>query len=187
MTDEASRVDQADLSAEQARAQAAPRLPGAHGDDRGPKSAGAPPRQGPQAPLGLTPGAPAFARLTKRSEFLNARKGARAARPLVVIEAIGRADDGPVRFGFTATKRIGGAAVRNRAKRRLREAARALAADCARPACDYVLIARDNTAGAPWPTLLDDVRSALLRLRSALAAPAAPGGPPRPRRRRKDE
>jgi ribonuclease P protein component len=134
-------------------------------------------------------------RLTKRSEFLNARKGLRAARRLVTIEALAIGPGGPIRVGFTATKRIGGAVVRNRAKRRLREAARQALADAGAPGCDYVFIARDNTADAPWAALLDDVRSALVRLRPALAAmetratvaPAPTGAKPRARPRLKGE
>ena len=127
-------------------------------------------------------------RLTKRSEFLNARKGQRASRPLVAIEAI-RQREADVRVGFTATKRIGNAVVRNRAKRRLREAARQLLPQHACAGCDYVLIARDNTADAPWPALLDDLKSALIRLAPALTA-AQPhptsNASPRPRRTSKD-
>jgi ribonuclease P protein component len=76
-----------------------------------------------------------------------------------------------VRIGFTATKRIGGAVVRNRAKRRLREAARQLAPLLARPGCDYVFIARGGTADRPWARLLDDMKSALIRLAADLGAP----------------
>jgi ribonuclease P protein component len=60
--------------------------------------------------------------------------------------------------------------VRNRAKRRLRAAARALLPEHGRPGCDYVFIARMGTAERPWPRLLDDVKSALI----SLADPAAP-------------
>ena len=81
---------------------------------------------------------------------------------------------GAIRVGFTATRRIGGAVVRNRAKRRLREAARQVLPALARPGCDYVLIARGGTVARPWPRLLDDVKSALIRLAADLsAAPAA--------------
>jgi len=66
--------------------------------------------------------------------------------------------------GFTATKRIGGAVVRNRAKRRLREAARLLLPGHGRAGHDYVFIARQGAAERPWPRLLDDVKSALIRL-----------------------
>jgi ribonuclease P protein component len=72
-----------------------------------------------------------------------------------------------IRAGFTATKKIGGAVVRNRAKRRLRETARALLPELGRPGCDYVFIARGGTATRPWPRLIDDVRSALISLAAA--------------------
>ena len=86
-----------------------------------------------------------------------------------MIQALPRGDDQPlVRVGFTATRKIGGAVVRNRAKRRLREAARLLLPLHGRPAFDYVFIARGGTASRPWVRLLDDVKSALIRLAADL-------------------
>jgi ribonuclease P protein component len=74
-------------------------------------------------------------------------------------------DDSPlIRAGFTATKRIGGAVERNRAKRRLREAARLLLPEHGRPGFDYVFIARGGATTRPWERLLDDVKTALIRL-----------------------
>jgi ribonuclease P protein component len=73
-----------------------------------------------------------------------------------------------IRIGFTATRRIGGAVVRNRARRRLREAARLLAPEFARPGCDYVFIARQGTVSRPWARLLDDMKGALIRLAADL-------------------
>lgn len=72
--------------------------------------------------------------------------------------------DGPARAGFTATKKIGDAVVRNRAKRRLREAARLLLPLHGRAGSDYVFIARAATPDRPWPALLDDVETALISL-----------------------
>ena len=100
-------------------------------------------------------------RLTRRSEFLRvAGRGRKAARPGLVLQALA-SGDGPLRLGFTATKKVGNAVVRNRAKRRLREAARlTLPADAA-PGWNLVLIARDATATRPFAQLLGDLRGAL--------------------------
>jgi ribonuclease P protein component len=118
-------------------------------------------------------------RLTRRAEFLAAAKGMSAARGAVVVQALSRPEQAGIRIGFTATKRVGGAVIRNRAKRRLREAARAMLPQFGRSGHDYVFIARNGTPDRPWARLLDDVKSALISL-------AAPGGasdapPPRPR------
>ena len=111
-------------------------------------------------------------RLKSRPQFLAAAKGVSEARGAVVVQRLDRRDDDPtVRLGFTATRKIGGAVVRNRAKRRLREAARVLAPQLARPGSDYVFIARMGTVDRPWDRLLDDVKSALTRLATPRPAP----------------
>lgn len=107
----------------------------------------------------------AIERLKKRADFLACAQAPSCARGAVVVQARPRGDDQTlVRAGFTATKRIGGAVQRNRAKRRLREAARLLLPDLARPGCDYVFIARGGVTTRPWARLLDDMKSALIRL-----------------------
>lgn len=115
--------------------------------------------------VGVADPAPAIQRLTKRPEFLACAQAPSCARGAVVIQARPRDDDRPlVRAGFTATKRIGGAVQRNRAKRRMREAARLLLPDLGRPGFDYVFIARGGVTTRPWVRLLDDMKSALIRL-----------------------
>jgi ribonuclease P protein component len=103
-------------------------------------------------------------RLKKRPDFLACAQAAHCARGAVVIQARSRDAEPLVRAGFTATKRIGGAVERNRAKRRMREAARLLLPGLASPGFDYVFIARGGVTTRPWPRLLDDVKSALIRL-----------------------
>ncbi len=116
-------------------------------------------------------------RLRKRPDFLAAAKGAACARGALVAQARSRNDGAEtVRIGFTATRRVGGAVVRNRAKRRLREGARLLVPLHARAGCDYVFIARGGTAARPWGRLLDDMKTALIRL--AVDLQASLGEPP---------
>ena len=100
------------------------------------------------------------------------------------MQARDRADNAPdVRVGFTVTKRVGNAVIRNRAKRRMREAARALIPLFAEPSHDYVFVARGGAPTRPWERLLDDVKSALISLRANRETPSrAPTGasiPPR--------
>ena len=104
-------------------------------------------------------------RIKKRPDFLKAAKAPALARGAVFMQMRPRHDDDPlIRVGFTATKKIGGSVERNRAKRRLREAARLLLPLHGRPSCDYVFIARGGTGQRAWGRLLDDVKTALLSL-----------------------
>ncbi|OUY01025.1 MAG: ribonuclease P protein component [Hyphomonadaceae bacterium TMED5] len=110
-------------------------------------------------------------RLKVRREFLQTAKGRAARRHLVVVQGRDRKDGQPhVGEGFTTTRKIGGAVVRNRARRRLRVASRELLPQHALPGFDYVFIARAGTATAPWDRLLDDVETALIRLHREISA-----------------
>lgn len=106
-------------------------------------------------------------RLRVRPQFIFVRGGKSERRKSLVVQARERKGEAPGRHagaGFTATKKIGNSVVRNRAKRRLREATRQLLPRLARPGWDYVFIARQDTADIGWPRLLDDMESALLSL-----------------------
>jgi ribonuclease P protein component len=116
-------------------------------------------------------------KLTKRAQFLHVRGGVRAGRPTVLVEARRRTEDGAIGLGLTASKKVGNAVARNRAKRRLREAARQLLREHGLAGVDYVLVARQQTPDAPWAALLDDLGNALIRLRADLDD----AGAPRPR------
>jgi ribonuclease P protein component len=183
-----TRVHQADLPAEQPEAQTAPRLPLAHGHQERPESAGSPPRQGAQArfrlitiPSGHAPdNAPnqspaAIERLRARREFLFVADGVSERRRLLVVQVRRRPEPrNAAGAGFTATKKVGSSVIRNRARRRLREAVRLLLPLHGVPGADYVFIARQDTGSAPWTRLLDDMESALISLRRRLAAEGAP-------------
>ena len=110
--------------------------------------------------------------LKKRSEFLRIRGGARWATPAFVLEAKPRTST-PAhstfgtkasRFGFTATKKLGSAVVRNRIRRRLKAAVDVLAPRCARSDCDYVLVARSSAETRPFVSLCGDLEQAFIRV-----------------------
>lgn len=100
-------------------------------------------------------------RLKRRREFLRvAGKGSRAARPSLVLQALPDTA-GPLRVGFTATKKLGNAVARNRAKRRLREAARLTLSADAPEGWDLVLIGREGTGTRAFNLIMADLRGAL--------------------------
>lgn len=106
-----------------------------------------------------------MSRLIKRADFLRLARGRRFATPGLVLQMDTTPDkSAEFRVGFTATKKIGGAVVRNRAKRRLREVARAVLPLFARQGCDYVLIARDATPTRLFVALVEDLKLALLKV-----------------------
>lgn len=115
-------------------------------------------------------------RLRFRREFLFVAGGYAERRKLIVVQARRRDSRPASGEGFTTTKKIGNSVTRNRARRRLREAARMLLPHLGVAGADYVFIARQDTAEAPWVRLLDDMEMALISLRRRLL-PAGDGAP----------
>jgi ribonuclease P protein component len=106
-----------------------------------------------------------LATIRNRADFLHAAKGVRRSQSSLTLELAptpepGRKPD-TVRYGVTASRKVGGAVKRNRAKRRLREAARAVLPLSAIAGNDYVLVARRETLVRPFDGLLADLARAL--------------------------
>ena len=103
-------------------------------------------------------------RLRQRADFLAVANGARVNSAAFVLQSRRRDDNGPVRVGFTVTKKNGSATERNRIRRRLRELVKRLDVISMRPHSDYVLVGRRAALNRDFAAMLDDLRSALQRL-----------------------
>ena len=103
-------------------------------------------------------------RLKHRPEFLRvSAKGRKVPVHGLVLQVLAREDDGPARLGFTVTKKVGNAVIRNRTRRRLKEAARLLLKRRMLSGVDLVLVGRSTTRGRQFATLIDDIDRALTK------------------------
>ena len=112
---------------------------------------------------------PRPARLKRRSDFLRvAAARNKAVTPGLVLQAKTRdsanSDDSACRVGFTASRKVGNAVARNRARRRLRALASEVLVPLAAPHMDYVMIARRAMLTRPFDALRHDLTTALERV-----------------------
>ena len=105
--------------------------------------------------------------LKKRREFLACARARRWVAPGLILQGRERRDGEAegLRAGYTCSKKVGNAVLRNRAKRRLRAAAAEVLPSAGRDGWDYVLIGKaDATVSRPFASLLQDLRTALERI-----------------------
>jgi len=108
-------------------------------------------------------------RIRHRKDFLAAARAVTIRTRGVVMQARHRGDDRPARVGFTVTKKIGNAVLRNRYRRRLKEAVRLELPEIVQPGCDYVFIGRVMTGGRSFEALQSDLRFAVDKFNSGIS------------------
>ena len=151
--------DEAHFSTEQPGPRTASRVPVPHGNGRRPQGAERAPGSRPQEAQRLVT-------LTKRADFLAANAGRRAATAGFVLLVRDRKDgDQTKRVGFTVTKKIGGAVVRNRMKRRFRALAREILPADGYTGSDHVMIGRSGGVERDFSALRSDLSRALEKIR----------------------
>jgi ribonuclease P protein component len=156
--------DEAHFSAEQPGPGTPARFPHAQRDAGRPQGAGGAPGARPQEAVRLIT-------LSRRADFLAANAGARAPMPGFVLLMRPRGDDSPaMRAGFTVTKKIGNAVVRNRMKRRLRALAREVLPKAGTPGADHVVIGRADGVERDFDTLRRDLTKALGKVAARASA-----------------
>lgn len=116
--------------------------------------------------------------IKKRTDFLRARSGRKWHTGTLTLQARPSSSDqkksvrsdrreartgykGLPRFGFTITKKIGSSVIRNRIKRRVKEAVRLEGMDYSKAGYDYVVIARRAALNCPFNDILKDLHKAM--------------------------
>jgi ribonuclease P protein component len=110
-------------------------------------------------------------RLRQRADFLAAATGIKAPAAAFVLQLRKRADDGPVRLGFTVSKKVGNAVERNRVRRRLREIVRLSGTTRMQTGHDYVLVGRKAALTVPFERIAEEFDGALRRVHAGRASP----------------
>ncbi|HEU0135387.1 MAG TPA: ribonuclease P protein component [Allosphingosinicella sp.] len=114
--------------------------------------------------------------MTRRADFLAANRGRRVPMPGFVLLVRPRGDGDPgIRLGITVTKKIGGAVVRNRMKRRFRVLARELLPESGIAGADHVLIGRQSGIERDFGLLKAELEKALRKIAANPVIPAKAG------------
>jgi ribonuclease P protein component len=103
-------------------------------------------------------------RLRQRADFLAAATGVKVPTAAFVLQARKRDDGGPIRVGFTVSRKVGTAVERNRVRRRLKEIVRLSAATGLSGGHDYVLVGRRAALLRPFEQMTQDFKRALRRV-----------------------
>ena len=106
-------------------------------------------------------------RLRQRADFLAAASGIKVPAGAFVLQMRKRTDNGPVRFGFTVSKKVGNAVERNRVRRRLKEIVRLSDTNRMQSGHDYVLVGRKAALKLPFDRIAQDFEGALRRMQAA--------------------
>lgn len=114
--------------------------------------------------------------LRKRRDFLAAAKAERAGAASFLMQGRNRGDAGMMRVGFTVTKKTGNAVVRNRIRRRLREAVRRVLPEAGRAGFDYVLVAREAALRTPFDALVQEIERSVRKVHAPKAKGSKTGG-----------
>lgn len=116
----------------------------------------------------MTESTPSVDVMTRRRDFVAASRARKAATGTLILQSRQRKDGSDlIRVGFTASKKVGNAVARNRAKRRMRALVRELLPQNGVPGHDYVLIARkDQTTEVDFSILRQDLARALERVQT---------------------
>jgi len=170
----ARSLDEADLPAKEAPPRQGTRLSSPDANDRRSTDPGSPPRPRPEAADGLIERGthpPRLVMLSRPRDFATLQEnGTVRSHPLLVVRVL-RTDLDTTRFGLATGRKIGGAVIRNRLRRRLREALRALAPSF-QPGWDVLIIARPALVTATHEELSEAI-ARLLRRGGVLEGPSS--------------
>lgn len=122
------------------------------------------PKVGTVSPPEICSVAPNMLRLKKRADFLFVRKGQYKAQGGVLVQMRENKTHNHIRIGFTATRKIGNAVLRNRARRRLKALVPKLLRTYGRAGCDYVFVARKSITHRSYTQLYLDLEHAVKSL-----------------------